>query len=351
MSLIQLPLFAPSDCAGAGRPARGRLDPVSEDALRTFSEARRAAGAHPQSVARDISQLRAIVRASVDLEGPTTLGALARDVPALARVLREPPVPIARTTGRARLGAAQRFLRTMAVIGGYEPAIDLAQLDALLPARPPSTGSWHAAGTIVAGGLARRRPYAPALDVADLHRLVAAAGGSDGQQGMRDRALVALHCFSGLRPQEIVLLRWTDVATEEAASGDHLLVARVERGGSLWRLPILGPAAKAMVALATLSGAGSTACGSPIFRSGRQRGLGYRAARDVLRRACRDAGLPPAEAADLRAACAQWLGSCGLSTHEIASVLGLARVRTIDRLLQRHAALDAQRTVREMIAW
>ena len=61
--------------------------------------------------------------------------------------------------------------------------------------------------------------------------------------------------------------------------------------------------------------------------------------------------LPPIESVDLRAACAHWLRSQGLSDHEVAAVLGLARVRSVDRLLRRHAALDAQRAVREVLAW
>jgi hypothetical protein len=46
---------------------------------------------------------------------------------------------------------------------------------------------------------------------------------------------------------------------------------------------------------------------------------------------------------------AHWLRSQELSDHEVAAVLGLARVRSIDRLLQHHAALDAQRVVREVL--
>jgi hypothetical protein len=46
--------------------------------------------------------------------------------------------------------------------------------------------------------------------------------------------------------------------------------------------------------------------------------------------------------------CAHWLRGQGLSDHEVAQVLGLARVRSVDRLLQRHTALDAQRVVREI---
>lgn len=67
----------------------------------------------------------------------------------------------------------------------------------------------------------------------------------------------------------------------------------------------------------------------------------------VIEAACYRAGLPTVEAATLRAAYAHWLRSQGLSDHEVAAMLGLARVHSVDRLLQGHAALDAQRTVRE----
>jgi hypothetical protein len=70
----------------------------------------------------------------------------------------------------------------------------------------------------------------------------------------------------------------------------------------------------------------------------------------VLENACRRAGLPLVESTALRAACAHWLRGQGLSDHEIAAVLGLARVRGIDRLLRHHSALDAQRAVRERLA-
>ena len=89
----------------------------------------------------------------------------------------------------------------------------------------------------------------------------------------------------------------------------------------------------------------------PVFHAvGRpDRPLSYRGARKVLVEACAGAGLPPVTSAELRAGCAHWLRSHGLSEHEVASVLGLARVRSVDRLLSRHHALDAQRRVRERL--
>ena len=113
-----------------------------------------------------------------------------------------------------------------------------------------------------------------------------------------------------------------------------------------------GPASEAVEALAGAMGGSVESLSGPVLcaRGASGRPLSYRAARDVLQDACRRAGLPPVESTSLRAACAHWLRSQGLSDHEVAAVLGLARVRSVDRLLRHHAALDAQRTVRERLA-
>jgi hypothetical protein len=77
--------------------------------------------------------------------------------------------------------------------------------------------------------------------------------------------------------------------------------------------------------------------------------MSYRTARAIVARACRRASLPAIGSVELRAAYAAWLKMQGLSDHEVAYVLGLARVRSVDNLLRRHAALSAQRAVRERI--
>jgi integrase len=277
------------------------------------------------------------------------LRALFADLDLIARVLREPTSLIARSTGRARLLAVQRFIQIMGPGLGRDLAVDLAALDAQLPARR-STG-WHTTGTLVAGTTGRRRRRGPTLGAADLRRIVDAAGSGESGQAPRDRALVALHCFSGLRPEEIVRLRWEDLAPELTASGRYGLTARVERNGRHVRLLLPGPASDAVEALADVTGGTIEHSSGPVFcaRGASGHGLSYRAARDVLQDVCRRAGLPRVDSVALRAACAHWLRSQGLSDHEVAAVLGLAKVRSVDRLLQRHAALDAQRAVREVL--
>ena len=343
----QLTLFSSDrDATTAGIDSL-RPDHDSERLLVMFEDARIAEGAHPRSARREASQLRALLREAGSIGQRTTLRALFADLELLARLLREPATAISRSTGRVRLLAAQRCIRIIGPVLGRDPAADMATLNALLPARR-STG-WHATGTLVAGSPGRRRRRGPTLDAADLRRLVDAAGAGSIAQAPRDRALAALHCFSGLRPEEIVRLCWEDLAAELTMSGHYGLKVTVERESRQVRLFLPEPAAEAIETLARATGGSVESLSGPVLcahgRPGRP--LSYRAARDVLQDAFRRAGLPMVESVALRAACAHWLRSQGLSDHEVAAVLGLARVRSVDRLLQRHAALDAQRAVRE----
>jgi len=344
----QLPLFSRAPNTDAA-PAEARSpDAGTERLLAAFRDERLAQEASHQSVRREVSQLRAVVREAHAVDPSVSLRALFSDLGLIARTLSEPLAPIARATGRARLLAVQRFIQLMGRTLGRDPETDLAALDALLPARR-STG-WHTGGTLVAGTSGRRRRRGPTLDGADLHRLVNAAGSGTTAQAARDRALVALHCFTGLRPEEVVRLRWEHLSTELAASGHYALTATVERRGRQVSLLLPSPAADALTALAA-NAQNCESLSGPVFRAfcTSDKPLSYRAARDVLQDACRQAGLPTVESTALRSACAHWPRSQGLSDHEVAAVLGLARVCSVDRLLGRHVALDAQRAVREVV--
>src|SRR5688572_30402920 len=78
-----------------------------ESLLAHYRKLRLAAGGHPRTVAREVSQLRSLAR-----EVGTTRDILDvfRDAPTLARVLLEPSTLISASTGRCRLVAAQRFV-------------------------------------------------------------------------------------------------------------------------------------------------------------------------------------------------------------------------------------------------
>lgn len=344
--MSQLALFEETDASSARQP----LDDESERLLQEYGQQRARQGASEQSVRREISQLRSIARACGWPRVPLPLETTFSDVAQVARVLREPITPVSRATGRARLVAAQRFCRIMGPVLGRNPETDLASLDALLPACR-STG-WHNVGTMVAGDHGRRRTRGPTLDAADLRRIVDAAGdGTGGAREVRDRALVAIQCFSGVRVAEAINLVWEDLDTHLTSMGYYGLAASIVRDGRRLTLPLPGPIAEALETLKEASALGGMPAVGPVFRArGRpDRSLSYRGARKVLVEACRRAGLPPVASAELRAGCAYWLRSQGLSDHEVMMVLGLARVRTVDRLLRRHQALDAQRRVREQL--
>lgn len=199
----------------------------------------------------------------------------------------------------------------------------------------------------MAGVKTRRRPASPTLYPQDLERIVATAGETRSFRGLRDRALVALHCYSGLRPAEIIRLRVGDVKAElDTKRG----VVTVHRAGRSLPLVLAAQSTEPLRQLIAVRAAHEGRPDTYVFRRSPFAGdqLTERAARAIVQRACTRAGYPTATSADLRAAFAYWLRLCGLSDHEAAVVLGLGQVKTLDKLLARHEALDAQRRVREI---
>jgi len=345
--MYQPPLFS----ARATAP-RGRLDPESEYLLEGFARWRRAAGAQANTVEREVCQLRSLARAAGSPGSPVPLAALARDPAPAALALREPPAPLARSTNRARLAALQRFL---AFTHGDAAAQVIDSLRALLPAERGVT--WQRQGVAVAGTLERLRPQGATLSPADLAAIVECAGrvrerGTERTRA-RDTALVALHCYSGLRPDEAVRLRWEQLSSELTDGGRYGLTAAVQRRGRGLRLPLPDAAAEPLLRLAELGGNAIGQLTGVAFGTGRERRrpMSRRAARDTVRAACTAAGFPRAEAVDLRAAFAYWLrAALGMQDAEVAQVLGAAQVRTVDRLLDRQKKLNAQRAAAEVLA-
>jgi integrase len=144
-------------------------------------------------------------------------------------------------------------------------------------------------------------------------------------------------------------LRWSQVTVDPESEGMSILL---RRAGRWLRLLLAGPAIAPLLALRLEAQASVSASTEQyVFRSrmSGEQALTNRTAREIVRRACKRAGFPLATATDLRAAFACWLRARGLSDHETATVLGLHQVRSLDRLLSRHRALDAQRRVRETI--
>jgi integrase len=268
----------------------------------------------------------------------------------VAQALMVPGRPIAESTGRGRLVALRRFVRFLAPLVECDAVTLLDTLDRLLPANRPA--GWHTTGIVLAGSRTRRR-RGPTLEAEHLHALVRAAGTSEeGRHAVRDRAIVALHCWSGLRPEEIVALRWEALSVGRTSRDELRYAVTIYRDGQDITMPMSEPAIDPLESLAIEHGGWIGLLSGYVFQPHRRedRPLSYRAAREVLRAACSSAGLPAVDAVLLRAAFAAWLKSRGLSDHEVALMLGLRRVRSVDRLLLRHAQLSAQRRVREILA-
>ena len=325
-----------------------RLDRDSEALLVAFGCAREAEGASTRSAIREMSQIRSVLRELAATGGPVPAARLAAVPERLAGVLCEPAAVVALSTARSRYVAVQRFVRFLSRQRGTHTDADaaLAVVAARLPTR--ASAGWHTEGVVLGGARGRRRRRGPTLLAADLCAIADGIENS-GFRGTRDRALVALHCFSGLRPGEIVSLAWEQLGEGLLAYRYGGLTARVSRGGREVSLILLPQAATPVAALRELAAATGHPSGA-VFRRcvGSPRPLTERAAHAVVRRSQEAAGLPPVGAAGLRAAFAQWLRSAGLSDHEVRDVLGLARVRTVDQLLQPHAALEAQRWARKV---
>src|SRR5687767_1482561 len=90
-----------------------RPDPDTVGLLAHFRSTRAAEGAHPRSVGREVSQLRALVREAGTVDPAVTLRTVLADLELLAHSLREPTAAISRSTGRARLLAAQHAIRIL----------------------------------------------------------------------------------------------------------------------------------------------------------------------------------------------------------------------------------------------
>ena len=332
----QLSLPEPENEEGRAQARGQRLDPASEALLARYA----ADGGRlrdSRTVRAEVSQLRSLVRLSTAGGGPRTLRALLDDLPTLTHVLTAPGRPLAASTGRRRLRAAQRAL--LLEVPPPEGRRRQDRLHALLPKRP--TRGWHEDGVVVAGVRRRRRPRSVTIEPADLARIVEAAGrGKTAPRALRDRAVVAVHCFSGLRVREIRTLAWSQLSWESEFEG---WMAAVERGDQATSLPVVGVAAPLLARLRLEAVAG--AAGRFVFLKEHQAApLTERQIRRIVQHAGAEAGFPRAHRTDLLSACAAWLqAQPHLSDREVARVLGLSDLRSVDRLLRRHKAIEWQR--------
>ena len=119
----------------------------------------------------------------------------------------------------------------------------------------------------------------------------------------------------------------------------HMRSAAAERGGKLTRLAIFGPAASLMARHRLDAELPAAA----VFANSRGEPITARQARRIVLDACSAAGFPHAARSTLLSASAASLSASGLRDHEVAIVLGIGDMRTLNRLLRPHQRLRAQR--------
>ena len=315
-----------------GDRRRRRLDDESEAILAgyvaTYARERSAA-----AVRGEVSQLRSVVRESAALGGPRTLAAVLATIGSIVRVLTVPRhVPSASTASR-RWRAIQA-----ALVHVYGPVDGRSRIDALDAALPRGPGAeWYQTRVALAGSTRRRRPRSPTIAPSDLARIVEAAGLAKPEpRSLRDRTLMAVHCFSGLTASEIRLLRWADLRWE---SEHETWSAIVRRPRWRTRLAIFGPASSLLIRL-RLAAVGKA---EYVLANARGEPLADRQVRRIVLGACTAAGFPFADRNTLLSAAAAYLSDHEFTDHQIAIALGVTDLRTIDRRLKRHRALRAQR--------
>ena len=221
-------------------PKRGRLDADSEAFLARYRE-HYSRDRSDGTVRGEVSQLRTVAREAEPRGRGDTLPAVLADISTLAEVLTSPAKRPSATTALIRLGAINASL--LLLFGSDEGRRRIEELDEALPKRGWS--DWYQSGVMLAGDRSRRRAQSPTIEPSDLMRIVDAAGaGKRDSRSLRDRLLVAVHCYSGLDAGELRSLRCSDLQWEP--EGEAWSVA-VTRGGKRTRLAIFGPAASLMI--------------------------------------------------------------------------------------------------------
>jgi len=282
---------------------------------------------------RDLDRYAAALAAS----GRTAIGAVTtQDVAAFLAGLRagdadHPPLA-ASSAGRAVV--AVRGLHAFAAAEGLTPA------DPARPVRPPAP--------------ARRLPKA--ISVAEIERLLRAAGTGDGPAPLRDRALLELLYGTGARISEAIGLDIDDLdlAGREDAAGVRVpaAVLLAGKGGRQRMVPVGSYAREALEAYLvrarpTFAMAARRGPASPaVFLNARGGRLTRQGAWAALRAAAGRAGLGGVSPHTLRHSFATHLLDGGADVRVVQELLGHASVTTtqvytlvtVDRLREVYAA-------------
>lgn len=319
-------------------------DPDSFGLLDNYRRGRLASSPRPAetTVRTECDFLRAMVRASISFGGPKTLRALRDDAAYICRVLREAPYTHHTLKGMHR--AMLHLIDLTVPDPAQAERIKKAVIDGLIP-RPARNRSWNQLPRTV-GGSRQLRVRRPALTSTELRRVVKAAriASPDAHCAVRDAALVAVLCFSGLSPYEIRLVKTAQVQwLEPGAAPPWCAFTTVARRRFDSPIPVHEAAAGELWQLLK-----SKQPDEYLFASTRRRSshpLSYSMVRRVRLLACRNAGLGDCDNVTLKRAYAAHLRSIGLRDFQIRDALGLKTMASLDGYLRRHRRIDAQQKV------
>ncbi len=316
---------------------RASLDEDSERLLTTYTQARLDEGAAASTVSSERSQLRSLLRDSIESGKARTLAELVMDPSSAASALTCPTGSPGRASMQTRLRAFQRL--SGLGVSDAERRARLEVLDGSLPSR--RSRGWHDAGIAVAGLRGTGRCRTSTIDPSALEAIVLGSG----VRANDDSALLGALCFSGLRVAEVRMLRWGDLIWNGAAESWEASVQRTGRRGL--RFLIVGPGAQTMTNWRLESRAdddqavfGARDSGKPLSARGFRRRVDF---------ALTQAGHPSTRHSQIQSAFAGWLSASGFTDHEIKVVMGRREVRSVDRLLFAHRALAAQRQLAEQM--
>ena len=299
------------------------------------------------TVRSECNYLRSMVFTSIGLGGPSTLRGLRDDPDTVARVAREGPY-----TQRTLRGMLAAMLR---LIGFTVPDTDEGarlrdRIAAGLIPRPNRSRTWNLLPGRVGGSnsVQRRRP---ALSLHDLRRIVKAAtlASPSSAVALRDQALAALLCFSGVTPYEIPTLRLDRIQWLETSPAHPwcAVLLGIQRRGSFVNIPVAQEAGRY---LKTFIDSGRVSSGH-LFTSTRRRGdcpLSYAMVRRVMRLATENAGIGACDDLTLKRAYATHLKEeAGLTDYQIRDAFGLNTTSAVDRRLAPHRRKSAQQLIIE----
>jgi hypothetical protein len=330
-----------------GSSARWTPDADSQAMIDLYAARRRDEARPPAaaSLESELSHLRTAVYASISLGGPDTLRGLLYDPRMTARVFRE-----WRLSHLALTTYACTFLRCI------DLTVDDPQRAAVLREAveeglfPRARAGWYLAPRMTGGARYRGRPRFT-LWPGDLEKLVNCAGARADREAWRrrDRAIMAVRCWSGLWRRDLPGLTWGRVQFVEGDGIWCAVVHEVQRYGQHLAIPVLVEARPFLLDLLALRDSEGEQDLDYVFRNvgmGRQGDLSVGSAplggqtfHRVLKQAAEAAGLPGCDDAALRRAYAALLKARGLPDPVIRDARGVRSLESVEAgfLLHRQA--------------